>query len=77
VKFIGQPHVPTPLFKDRPEVPIKAALFVSRFSLQYILASFLLVAADSNKLQRKDSINIYSLWETYISDGTAAVKSRE
>jgi len=47
--------------------------FVSRFGLQYMLANFLLVPADGNKLQRKDSRNISSACETCISNDTAAV----
>jgi len=41
-------------------------LFVSRFALQYMLANFIFVAADRNKLNRKDIRNIGSVWETYI-----------
>jgi hypothetical protein len=47
--------------------------FVSLFGLHYILANFLLVPADGNKLQRKDSRNISSTCETCISHDTAAV----
>jgi hypothetical protein len=52
-------------------------LFVSRFALQYMLANFLLEAAEKKKLQRKDSRNIGSVWEKYISNGTATVRSCE
>jgi hypothetical protein len=55
----------------------EVVLFVSGFALQYMLANFLMVPADRNKLQRKESRNIGSVWETYISNGTAAVRSWE
>ena len=69
MKFSGQLHAPSCLLKDRfwsERRKREDVLFVSRFALQYMLANFIFVAADRNKLNRKDIRNIGSVWETYI-----------
>jgi hypothetical protein len=52
-------------------------LFVSHSALCYMLVNIVVVAADRNRLQRKDSRQLGSARKRYISSGTVAVNGCE